>query len=81
MSTLKAKHFHFIDDMDVAAKVFASIERVEAFAARVNDILSTWSRRSADRRALAMMSDRMLQDIGLSRGELDREVAKFFWQK
>ncbi len=81
MSTLKAKHFHFIEDMDIAATVFAAVERVESSAAHVNDIFRTWARRSADRRALALMSDRMLADIGLSRGELEREVAKFFWQK
>ena len=81
MSTLKAKHFHFIEDMDVAATVFAAIERVESFAARVDDIFTTWARRSADRRALAMMSSRMLEDIGLTRGELEHEVGKFFWQK
>ncbi len=81
MSTLKAKHFHFIEDMDIAATVFASIERVESFAAHVNGTLRTWARRSADRRALSLMSDRMLADIGLSRAELEQEVAKFFWQK
>ena len=81
MSTLKAKHFHFIEDMDIAATVFAVIERAESFAAHVNGIFSTWARRSSDRRALALMSDRMLADIGLSRAELEHEVAKFFWQK
>ena len=81
MSTIKAKHFHFIEDMDIAATVFAAVERVESFAARVNGIFRTWAQRSADRRALALMSTRMMEDIGLSRGELEREVAKFFWQK
>ena len=81
MSTLKAKQFHLIEDMDIAALTLAAVERVEGFAAKVNGTLSTWSRRSQDRRILAHMSDRMLADIGLTRAELDREVAKYFWQK
>ncbi len=81
MSTLKAKQFHLIEDMDIAALTLAAIERVEAFAVKVNGTLDTWSRRAKDRRLLAQMSDRLLDDIGLSRAELDREVAKYFWQQ
>ena len=81
MSTLKAKNFHLIEDMDIAALTLAAVERIEAFAAKVTGTLRTWSRRSSDRRILAYMSDRMLADIGLTRAEIDREVAKFFWQK
>jgi uncharacterized protein YjiS (DUF1127 family) len=81
MNTTKAKHFHLIEDMDIAALTFAAIERVEAFASDIKAVVSTWSRRSSDRRLLAMMSDRMLDDIGLSRHEVRAEVSKFFWQK
>ncbi len=81
MSTLKAKNFHFIEDMDIAALAFAAVERVEALAVNVNNVFDTWVRRSNDRRALAMMSDRMLKDIGLSHYEVEQEIGKFFWQK
>ena len=80
MSTLKAKQFHLIEDMDISALTLAAIERIEAFAVKVTGTLSHWSRRSRDRRILALISDRLLDDIGLSRAELDREVANFFWQ-
>ncbi len=81
MSTLKAKNFHFIEDMDIAALVFAAVERVEALAANVNSVFGTWVRRSQDRRMLAMMSERMLRDVGLSPYDVEQEVAKYFWQK
>ena len=81
MSTLKARHFHFIEDMDIAATAFAAVERIEALALNVTSVFATWARRSNDRRALAMMNERMLNDIGLTHYEVEKEVAKFFWQK
>ena len=81
MSTTKAKHFHLIDDLDVAAVAFAAIERIEAIAARVSGTVNLWSRRSHDRRVLATMNQHLLDDIGLTRADVARESAKFFWQK
>lgn len=81
MSTLKAKQFHFIDDMDIAALIFAAVDRIEGFAGKVQKTIGTWIRRSNERRLLAVMNDRMLQDIGLSHYDVEKEVAKFFWQK
>jgi len=81
MSTLKAKHFHLIEDMDIAALTFSAVERVEAFGTKVTDVLRVWMRRSHDRRLLAMMNQRMLEDIGLSHYEVRAEVGKYFWQQ
>ena len=81
MTTLKAKHFHLIEDMDIAALTFAAVERIEAFAAKVKGVLRLWIRRHNDRRLLAMMNERMLNDIGLSNHEVQAEVAKYFWQQ
>ena len=81
MSTLKVKPFHLIEDMDIAAMAFAAIERVEGFATNVTIVLKTWTRRSNDRRQLAMMNERMLNDIGLSSHQVRAEVGKYFWQK
>lgn len=81
MSTLKAKHFHLIEDMDIAALTFAAIERIEELALKVKQVVRLWIRRSNDRRLLAMMNQRMLNDIGLSNHEVEVEVAKYFWQK
>ena len=81
MSTLKAKHFHFIDDMDISVLTLAVIERIESFANKVKLVVATWMRRSNQRRALAMMNQHMLEDIGLTRYDIEREVAKYFWQQ
>ena len=81
MSTLKAKNFHLIDDMDVSALTLAAIERIESFAVKVKLVVRTWIHRSNERRALAMMNQHMLDDIGLTAFDVSRETAKYFWQK
>jgi len=81
MSTLKAKQFHFVDDMDIAATTLAAVDRVEGFSAKVGDVVRTWIRRSNDRRMLAQMNDHLLNDIGLNRFDAGLETGKYFWQK
>jgi uncharacterized protein YjiS (DUF1127 family) len=80
MSTLKAKHFHLIEDLDIAAMTFAAIERIEGFTAKVIRQTRLWLRRSNDRRLLAQMNDHLLNDIGLTRVDVETEIAKSFWQ-
>lgn len=81
MSTLKVKHFHLIEDLDIAAFTFAAVERIEGFAAIITQGAKLWVRRSQERRLLAQMSQHMLDDIGLTYADIDREVSKLFWQK
>ena len=81
MSTLNVKHFHFIEDLDIAALTFAAVERIEGFAATISQVARTWVSRSHERRQLGQMSARMLDDIGLTPADVDRETGKFFWQK
>lgn len=81
MSTLKARHFHLIEDLDIAALTFAAIERIEGFAATATGGIKLWVRRSNERRLLGQMSHRMLSDIGLTSADVDKESGKFFWQK
>ena len=80
MSTLKAKHFHLIEDMDISAGTFSIIERVEGFAIAVGKVIQMWARRSKDRRMLAQMSEHLLEDIGVTRYEVSIEAGKYFWQ-
>jgi uncharacterized protein YjiS (DUF1127 family) len=40
-----------------------------------------WVRRTQERRVLSQMNLRMLDDIGLTVADVDKETAKFFWQK
>ena len=81
MSTMKAKHFHLVEDLDIAALTFAAVERIEGFAATVKKSISLWVRRSQERRVLSQMNQHMLDDIGLTVGQVQREAAKYFWQK
>ena len=79
--TTKARHFHLIEDLDIAALTFAAVERIEGFAASVNQSIKLWVRRSNERRLLSQMNQRMLDDIGLTAADVEKEAAKYFWQK
>jgi uncharacterized protein YjiS (DUF1127 family) len=39
-----------------------------------------WQRRSEERRSYALMSDRDMLDVGLSRFEIENELARRFWR-
>ena len=81
MSTLRAKHFNLVDDLDIPATTFAVIERLEGLMTRTANVFRTWVRRSNERRSLAQMNERMLTDIGLTRFDVSLETDKYFWQK
>ncbi len=49
--------------------------------ARMTAQLGEWRRRLRDRRALAVMSDRSLRDIGLTRYDALYEADKPFWRE
>jgi uncharacterized protein YjiS (DUF1127 family) len=40
-----------------------------------------WRERARGRRLLQQLDDRMLRDVGMSRSDVERESAKFFWQR
>ena len=81
MSTMKAKQFHLIEDMDISALTLAVIDRVEGFTNKVVKMTQMWVRRSNERRMLAQMNEHMLTDIGLTHYDVASETAKYFWQK
>ncbi len=41
--------------------------------------LKTWRQRSRQRRALAMLDEDLLDDIGITRHDVRREISKSFW--
>lgn len=47
---------------------------------RAADAVLHWLQRDRDRRALQRLDDRLLHDIGVSRAEVEAEVAKPFWR-
>lgn len=53
---------------------------VESGLAHLVDRLLTWSQRARDRRALQTLDTHLLQDIGLSQADVERESTKYFWQ-
>ena len=46
----------------------------------IADAACRWYRSRQDRRALATLSDTTLRDMGLVRGDVEREQLKPFWQ-
>jgi uncharacterized protein YjiS (DUF1127 family) len=79
--TTNTRHFHLIEDLDIAALTFAAVERIEGFAATVQGAIRLWVRRSHERRLLSQMNQHLLDDIGLSIADVERETAKYFWQQ
>jgi uncharacterized protein YjiS (DUF1127 family) len=43
--------------------------------------LLEWDRRARERGQLRTLDDRALADLGLTRGDILREVEKHFWQR
>ena len=53
---------------------------VRRAALRAADTLLTWQERARQRRMLAMLDDRMLDDIGIGHVDVLREADKPFWR-
>jgi len=47
------------------------------FVSRLVEAVISWNDRRATRKALAQLSDRELDDIGLNRGDIDRVASRF----
>jgi uncharacterized protein YjiS (DUF1127 family) len=71
---LARRHAALIRLISGAATAFA------AWSVRADGRLQLWRERRRQRRALGAVSDHMLKDMGLSRGEAGRESEKRFWQ-
>jgi uncharacterized protein YjiS (DUF1127 family) len=72
---------HFVKANDISAAVYGMVQRIEAAAKEVRGTLSTWVSRIEDRRQLSLLSDHLLEDIGVTRAEVSVEIDKYFWQR
>jgi uncharacterized protein YjiS (DUF1127 family) len=61
------------------ALAYGMVRAATVASIRVPDILFGWHERASQRRALSMLTDHQLKDIGISRADAVREAAKPFW--
>ena len=54
--------------------------RITVWISKVPTLLLVWQRRYMERQDMASFNEHMLRDIGLSREDLAREIAKPFWR-
>jgi len=71
----------FLDSTAISARVYAIVQMVERSASNMQAVVSEWQKRSKGRNELARMNSRLLQDIGLTRAEVQTEINKPFWKK
>jgi uncharacterized protein YjiS (DUF1127 family) len=64
----------------LAAALTGAARFVDAGLDHLVETLFTWQRRLADRRSLESLDDRMLRDIGVTRGDVYAETSKPFWK-
>jgi len=57
-----------------------SARRPSGLISRLGRLLGTWRRRMRERQAFAKLDCRELSDMGLSRWDVERELAKPFWR-
>jgi uncharacterized protein YjiS (DUF1127 family) len=64
-----------------ARRAVRECDRPASILLRALALFGTWRQRVRDRRALALMDERSLRDLGLTRSEMFDEVRKPFWRE
>ena len=54
-------------------------DRIANWLLHASALIEAWWKTARERRALARLDDRMLQDIGITREQARREVLRPFW--
>jgi|tagenome__1003787_1003787.scaffolds.fasta_scaffold17725461_2 uncharacterized protein YjiS (DUF1127 family) len=57
-----------------------SLKGLGSLIVKATDTVLDWQDRARQRHRLGEMDDHLLRDIGLSRADLEHEVAKPFWR-
>jgi uncharacterized protein YjiS (DUF1127 family) len=66
---------------EVLPRLLALLRLLAQACGRAGGVVREWHRRSRDRAKLAMLDDRMLRDIGVSRADVWYECNKPFWRE
>ncbi len=69
-----------LTNYQVAPRLTVVPPRRETITARLHALFRKWRRRIRERRALAEFTDRDLRDIGITRVDVQNELAKPFWR-
>ena len=79
---MTAMHLHsYRDSLGRLGRRHAALDALSGAADRVLATLREWHQRSRERAELAALDDRMLRDIGLTRGDREFLANKPFWQE
>lgn len=70
-----------LDGLDLSRVMYTLVQKFESIAKSADKTVGSWITRTEGRNQLARMSDRMLQDVGLNRIDVAKEVDKYFWQR
>ena len=79
MTTIRV--YQFFEGLDISGTAYNFITTVEGVVKTIKETIGTWTQRSQGRAELATLNDHLLEDIGLTRMEVNYEVGKYFWQK
>ena len=69
------------DRMPMERQRQASLHRLRGFLSGVRAVLREWRQRKNARLELARLDQRILRDIGLTRGDVEYEINKPFWRE
>ncbi len=78
MTTLRLHNI--LDGLDISGTMYALVQKIESKAKSVDQTVATWIVRTKDRRQLSRLNDHLLNDIGLNRFDVAREINKPFWR-
>ncbi|MEM1005228.1 MAG: DUF1127 domain-containing protein [Pseudomonadota bacterium] len=53
---------------------------IATLAVRFAAAVTQWERRRRSRVNLGRLDDRLLQDVGLTKSQAEREIKRYFWQ-
>ena len=69
-----------VHSLDTRTQARGNLRALGALLVRFVDIILDWQERAQQRRHLSGLDDHLLNDIGISRSDVDAESTKPFWK-